>query len=281
MNAIAPSHRVLERLALTCPLGVRFVDAATAAPVREGLRARAWPADAVDRKIDAVVTPGGVHAFHGLPGLRRFENSSADDPWNPPPATRAFRVEVTDDFGRFLPCSFGVDAPARGLASFTDTGSPPWSEDGTVPLFSAPSRRVPGLAVVRAELHDLGTGELAAWAFVEAAYQSGGAQRIARGLADDKGRLALMFPFPEGQARGFGASPPLSGQGLPPQQWALALHFFHQPLPQSEKAADYSLRLNQPQAAAWQGASPLIALTTATLTLGRELDLGTLELSPA
>lgn len=283
MSTLAPPHRKLERLSLTCPLGLRFADAGTHAPVLEGLRAQAWAGEFADRKIDAVRTPGGILAFHGLPGLRSLENSSAQDPWNPLPETRKFRLEVTDELARFLPCRFDVEAPARGLAHFAGAGSPPWSEDGAVPLFSVPSRRAPSLAVVRAELLELASGNPAAWAFVEAVYQSGGVQHIVRGLSDERGCLALMFPFPEGQARGFGGSSPPSGPALPPQQWTLSLHFFHrfpsanEPIP---KTADFSQHLHQPPAEATLMASPITPLTSATLIVGRELNLGLLALAP-
>jgi hypothetical protein len=252
------------------------------------LRASAWPVDVPWQGVTGVVTPSGIAAFHALPGLRAFERSGAEDPWDPPPATRIFQVEVTDPSGRYLPCTFVLQAPTKGLAIFADSGSPPWIKEGAVPLFSAPSRAVPpGLAVVRAELHEFATEQPAAWAFVEAQYSSGGSTRTACGLADDQGRVVLMFPYPEGQRRPLGGSPPTNGvSGLTQQSWELDMLFFYQPLSASphstsepEEAADYAFRLAQPQVSASRGDSPLVPLNEATLYFSQELNLGIVDLA--
>jgi hypothetical protein len=240
--------------------------------------------------IDGVVTPSGIIAFHGLPGLRAFERSDAENPWDPLPKTRLFQVEVTDSAGRYLPCTFVVQAPAEGLVNFDNNASPPCTAAGAVPLFSAPSRAVPsGLAVVRAELHELGSGESAAWALVEAQYSSAGSTRTACGLTDDQGRVVLMFPYPEGQRRALGGSPPNNGvNGLTQQSWSVDLMFFYQSAsnlegsppstPEPEEAADYAFRLVQPQVSASREGSPLMPLEEATLYFGQELNLGNVDL---
>src|SRR5207237_332264 len=158
----------------------------------DGLQVTAWPVNAPplekQARATAVATPSGALAFHALPGLREFERSAVDDPWDPRPPTRKFQVEVVDPLGRFLPCRFSVSAPHKGLDLFADNSSPPLTQNGAVPLFSAPTRPIPaGLAVVRAELHEVATGRRpASWGFVEAVYFSGGVWRIARGMADRK-----------------------------------------------------------------------------------------------
>jgi hypothetical protein len=289
-----PIHEPPERIQLTCALGLRFLDVATGALAGAdvavesvsrtslGLHAEAWPVNAPRQKTIGTVTPSGVLAFHGLPGLRELEKSSADYPWGEAPPPREFQIEVIDKLGRFLPCTFTVTAPQRGLAQFADDGSPPWIEEGAAPLFSAPSRPIPGgLAAVRAEVRDLATGEPAAWALVEASYSSGGSLRTARGLADDAGRVLLMFPYPEGQRRAYGASPPGNARGLSEQEWNLKLAFFHEAIVPVEKAADYGRRLSQPAAAAVGGPSPLTSLTEATLRFGQECNLGVVDLFPA
>ncbi len=282
MSGLHPATHPPERVSLTCPLGLRFVDVTNGTLVTEGLGAIAWPAGNPHRRTNSIVTPSGAHAFHGLPGLRTFENSAADDPWNPPPATRQFQVEVSDEFNRFLPCTFTVNAPAKGLAVFADDGSPPWIEGGAVPLFTAPWRPVPaGLAVFRAELRDLASAQPAAWAFVEATYSSAGSTRTARGLADNKGRVALMFGYPEGQRRAFNISPPGSGRGLAGQEWTLALTFFHHSAFPPELRADYTFRLAQPPILAWRDTSPITPVREVTLLFGRELDLGIIDLASA
>lgn len=289
-----PIHEPPERVSLTCPLGLRFLDVArnafvtadgAGAPLRReslGLRAEAWPVKAPRQKITGTVTPSGVLAFHGLPGLREFENSGLDDPWSSPPPARDFQIEVSDTLGRFLPCTFVISAPQEGLALFAEHGSPPWIEAGAVPLFSAASRTLPGgLAVVRAELHELATGKPAAWALMEASYFSAGSWHTARGLADKEGRVLLMFAYPEGQRRAFGASPPGSARGLSHQEWTLKFAVFYEPVDRPEETADYRRRLAQPLAQAWRGLSPITALEYETLCFGRECDLGVLQLVPA
>jgi hypothetical protein len=289
-----PIHEPPERIPLTCALGVRFLDAATGgfvgadvaveplSRISLGLSAEAWPVNAPRQKTVGTVTPSGVLAFHGLSGLRDVERSTVEDPWNAAQAPREFQIEVIDKLGRFLPCTFIVTAPQRGFAHFAEDGSPPWIEEGAVPLFSAPSRPIPGgVAAIRAELHDLATGEPAAWALVEASYSSGGSLRTARGLADDAGRVLLMFAYPEGQRRAFNASPPGNARGLSEQVWNIKLAFFHDASVPVEKAADYGRRLAQPAAAAAGGPSPLTILSEATLRFGEECNLKILDLFPA
>ena len=288
-----PIYEPPERVSLTCPLGLRFLDVATNAFVnadvaiealqREslGLHAEAWPVNAPRQKKTGIVTPSGVLAFHGLPGFREFENSGQDDLWNSSHRARDFQIEVSDKLGRFLPCTFIISAPQEGLALFAEDGSPPWIEAGAVPLFSAASRSLPaGLAVVRAELHELATGKPAAWALMEASYSSGGSRRTARGLADDKGRVLLIFAYPEGQRRAFNHSPPGSSRGLSEQEWALDFAVFHQAVNDPEEAADYGRRLTQPPATAWRELSPVTLLSGETLRFGRELNLGIIDLAP-
>ncbi|HXM32675.1 MAG TPA: hypothetical protein VN921_03405 [Chthoniobacterales bacterium] len=283
-----------DRVSLTHPLGLRFLDVATNGFVpadvaieplqREslGLEAEAWPLGAPRQKRTGIVTPSGAVAFHGFAGLRDFERSEEDDIWNSQPPARDFQVEVSDKMGRFLPCTFVVSAPQRGFALFAEDGSPPWIEAGAVPLFSAVSRSFPaGLAVVRAELHDHATGDPAAWALMEASYFSAGSRHTARGLADDKGRVLLMFYYPEGQRRAFNSSPPGSARGLSQQEWTLDVGFFYESADHPEKAADYGRRFAQPPAIAWRGSSPVTLLKDATVRFGQELDLGILDLVPA
>jgi hypothetical protein len=289
-----PIHEPPERISLTSALGLRFLDVATGALVGAdvaaeplnrtsfGLRAEAWPVNAPRQRIPGTVTPGGVLAFHGLPGMRELERSRASDPWDDSPPARDFQIEVIDKLGRFLPCTFAVTAPQRGFAQYAEDGSPPWIEAGTVPLFSAPSRQIPGaVAVVRAELRDLATEKPAAWALVEADYSSAGSLKTARGLADDAGRVLLMFAYPEGQRRAYGASPPGNARGLSEQTWNVKLAFFHEAIAPIEKAADYGRRLSQPAAVATGGASPLTVLNEAAVRFAEERNLGILDLFPA
>lgn len=295
-----PIHEPPDRIRRTCALGLRFLDVAAGTPVGAdvaveplnrtssglrtslGLHAEAWPVNAPWQRRTGTVTPNGVLAFHGLTGLRELERSEANDPWDDSRPPRDFQIEVIDKLSRFLPCTFTVTAPQRGLAHFAEDGSPPWIEAGAVPLFSAPSRPIPGgVAVVRAELRDLATDKPAAWALVEASYSSGGSLQTARGLADDAGRVLLMFAYPEGQRRAYGGSPPGNARGLSDQEWDIKLAFFHEAGVPVEKAADYGRRLSQPAAAAAGGESPLTVLNETTVRFAQECNLGILDLFPA
>jgi len=76
-----------------------------------------------------------------------------------------------------------------------DVGSPPQLLLERVPLFSAPTRPVPEpLAAVRAQLREFGTGREVAWSCLGVLIDG-----IPRGLglADEHGRVAVLFPYPE------------------------------------------------------------------------------------
>jgi hypothetical protein len=284
-NLPLPIHEPPERISRTCALGLRFLDEATGRPVSGDsfdLEAEAWPLGASNRKTTGILTPSGIMAFHGLSGLREFENSDANDPFESAPQ-HVFQVAVRDRAGQLLPCTFVVSAPKRGVAAFAGDGSPPWIAEGAVPLFSAPSRPAPaGLGVIRAELHYHASGQPAAWAFVEASYSSGGTRRTARGLADRQGRVIVMFAYPEGRRRAFNSSPPGDSRGISQQEWTVDLTIFHDRSVPAEAAADYDVRWVQPATSAMKGgASPPRSVGPQTLQFGRELDLGIVELEPA
>ena len=107
----------LERVAISCPLGMRFVDEATNTVVSDDLLIEAYPPQNSSRRVPAVANRSGIWAFHGLPGLRRFEYGSDDERrWTPEPPKRPFVVEITDAQRRFLSCRIFVDAPKRVLS---------------------------------------------------------------------------------------------------------------------------------------------------------------------
>lgn len=217
--------RVLERFARNAGLGLRFWDVAGATSTIYGLRVEVYPRANARARARAVVNRSGVYVVHQLPmappppGPRDFETSDLEpqDLW--PAATRAYRIEVSDPAGRFLPLAFDADLPARDLFTWLapwvspphpmplpgDEGSPPALAIGRVPLFSAPSRPVPDpLAVVYAQLREAGTGRDAAWCLLTVAI-AGAVRGV--GLADERGRVAVIFPYPEPPRRSL-ASPP-------------------------------------------------------------------------
>src|SRR5216684_5469045 len=91
---------------------------------------------------------------------------------------------------------------------------------GVVPLFSAPNRiTAGGLARVSADLWDSEAGRPAAWAVLEV--WAGGAPAY-RGVADQDGRVAVLFAYPEPPLHA--ASPPPGGsRALSHQTWPLTL----------------------------------------------------------
>lgn len=202
--------RPLERLARNAALGVRFWDVATGEVAIDGLRVEVF--HRANPHVRAVARPGpsGVYAAHGLPGLREFEFADAEPPqalW--PAATRPYRVEVSDPDGRYLPVAFDADLPARGLFTWLapwvsppqampfpfTPGSPPPLVVERIPLFSAPSRPPQGvLAAVYAQLVEQGTGRALAWTLLGASVAG---VPCGLGLADDRGRVLVLFAYPE------------------------------------------------------------------------------------
>lgn len=199
--------RELERDRTFTPLGIRFWDAALDLPVAHALEVHAWPAGTHHAPLRAVRSPGGVYAFHALPGQRAAYRPAPDeDHPERAGAPREYAIAVDDPSGRCQPAAFSVTLPLgyRGeFLSAHDDASPP-RPAGRAYLFSAAGRQVPpGLAAIRADLVDAGTGAPAAWAALTATV--GGVTRTA--VADERGRALVLVPFP---------TPERLRQGSPP-----------------------------------------------------------------
>lgn len=262
------SPRVIEQLTRNAALGVRFWDAADATSVIDGLQvwviARANPRV----RIQAQVNRSGVYVAHRVPGLRDFEFDGSLDPWTA--AVRPYRVEVLDPLGRFLPMAFDADLPVRGLFTWRapwlsppqpivlpgDVGSPPQLLLERVPLFSAPSRPVPEpLAAVHAHLREFGTQRDAAWSLLGVSIDG---ETRGLGLADARGRVAVLFPYPE---------PPRLSLASPPEArndftWQVDLTAFWSPgsppraVPEIADLADVFASLATPRNVVESIASP-------------------------
>jgi hypothetical protein len=232
------AHRVIESLARTAALGVRFSDIASATSLIDGLRVEVFPHASPHRRVVAHPNRSGVYVAHAVPGLRDFEYGDAEQDALWASALRRYRVEVRDPHGRFLPIAFDADLPARGLFTWRapwlsppepvsdplHTESPPRLLVGRVPLFPAPTRPVPDpLAVVRAHLRDRATGLDIAWGLLGVTIDG---QIRGLGLADAQGRVAVMFPYPE-PPRGTLASPPQERHDF---TWRVELTAFVPPL---------------------------------------------------
>ncbi len=252
---------VAERLTYVTPLGVAFVDSATGRRVSDGLVVRV---DGAPVGVNRV----GVFVVRHLAGLGAVERGAGDgEYWANVRPVRTVRVEVDDPYGRFLPCAFDADVPARGLFRLA-CGSPP-GEALPVELYSAPARPIPACtAVVRTELWDADADAAAAWALVEASVAGG---PPVRGLADARGRATILFPYPE--PSGLDGSPPSLGRRpLTAQTWPVAIRAYAAPQPAAPVARpDLCDVLNQPPATLLAGSPPATPVVEATLEYGREL----------
>lgn len=200
----------LERVARNAALGVRFWDVAIGTLAIDGLKVEVFHRANPHARTVARPNPSGVYVAHNLPGLRDFEFRDVEVPqdlW--PAAVRPYRIEVSDPEGRYLPIAFDADLPARGLFTWLSPwlsppqavafpnapGSPPQLMLERVPLFSAPSRPAPEpLAIVHAQMIEQGSARELAWGLLGVTI--GGVER-GLGLADDRGRVVVFFPYPE------------------------------------------------------------------------------------
>jgi hypothetical protein len=223
--------RILETLVRLPPLGMRCVDISTNAPVTTGLHATATPFGARGKTVTAFTTRSGVLAWQGLPGLHDFEFGEIEDAiLSPsvvsPPATKEFAILVEDLQSRYLPWGVALRLPRADVFRAL--------------LFPAPSRpAVPGLAVIRGSLKDAeryqqdGTPRPAAYARIEAQYETAGAPTVYVGLADWRGQFALFLPFPNPLQPPSGvilASPNTTGRKtIAELRWPVTLSFFYEP----------------------------------------------------
>jgi hypothetical protein len=286
---------VTDRVLHTSLLGVRFWDPVLRRTISDGLKVSAYPAMNPRLRSEAVPNPSGVYGFHNLPGLRDFalreikrpEQQWKDvDPRTPPLHGKRYIVEVTDNRDwrllpffrdwRFLPFLLNVTVPVQeGIWPWSCalSGSSPDTGSSFVPLFSSPTRSIPaGMAAIRAELRDPNAKQPAAWALLEARYQG---VPLARGLADAKGRIVLIFPYPEPARLEF--SPPV---GSPPrersiplrmQQWRIDLQAFYTPDPNPPAIPDLEIiACTQPPAKLWEEETLNTPLTGTAITFGDE-----------
>ena len=281
----------LDRLTMVAPLGLRFHDATTGALVGDGLSVWAYPVGRPSAKQPAIANRKGVYVLHHGSGLREREQGDGSRFYwdHPDPPNKDFVIEVTDVWRRFLPFQFTASLPAEGIFKWDASLDSPLSERTTVPLFPAPTQSVvSGMAVLRADLWDTSIDGPAAWAVIEA-FTAG--KLIARGIADDAGRVAVIFSFPTPLSFA-SASPPGSPLGSPPiatspplteQVWPLELHAFYTPDRPVVSPPDFAetgpplpdlrFTLSQPPATLWGDAELTEILQETNLRFGRELIL--------
>lgn len=274
----------LDRLTMVAPLGLRFHDTTTGTIVGDGLSVWAYPVARPSAKSQAIANRRGVYVLHHGYGLRAREiGDGSRFYWdNPVPPNKDFVIEVTDLQSRFQPFQFTASLPNEGIFKWLDS---PLSTQTTVPLFPAPTLSVAsGMAVIRADLWDASIDAPAAWAVIEA-FTAG--KFLGRGIADDMGRIAVIFGYPTPLSFA-PASPPGSPLGSPPiatspplteQVWPLELRAFYtpdrpivSPLEVGPPLPDLRFTLSQPAATLWADADQTEILET-NLRFGRELIL--------
>lgn len=271
----------LEKVSHYTPLGIRFWDLAGQTVVANGLDVTARPLLRPGPIRRAFQTLSGVYAFHALPGMRALEASDPDLPagerrldTSPPVASR-FVVEVNDRLGRFLPHTFQVDVPFRGIYPIGFSFSPSESDLPGFALFSDPSRpTLSGMAVVRAQLVErLGVGQFrpAQFAVLEVQLPSG---EIWTGIADRNGSVVVHFPYPPFDATLSPPSPPIVSPQSRLQSWDLTVQVRYRADTQSKADTfatlpDLGAILTQPQAQIWP-----IQVGSAQTTLSSRLEFG-------
>ena len=292
---------VIATLSRTAPLGLRFWDEATGRVVGDGLIVTAYTPDSPLRRIEARVNRSGVYVLSGLPGLSKVEFGTGDDKfWKELPAKGTFNIEVIDSWQRFVPFLLTVEAPVKRVVTspFAAEASPPATSRG-IPLYSTASRSVPAaMAVLRAELREWSAGgnhegEPARWAVLEARSEG---RLIARGVADDKGSVALLFAYPAPVTHPLGSPPAISppgaeGPALRDQQWPIELsasfdrlnpsppflNWPYPPYPRWPALPDLADVLTQSPATLWSDSERTEVLTEAVLSFGRELIVGSID----
>ena len=262
---MTPAYRTLESVPYPTAFGVRFWDDSIGLPVNtSGLEVALYPQfnPALRARVDGGLGGGYV--------ARRL-------PWTPAQSA-AFEVEVHDPAGDFLPIRFAATLPSASRFRLA-CGSP--APGPFVPLFSSPGRTVPAaMAVVRADLWDIVHGRPAAGALLEITPAPG---LRARGMADQRGSVSVIFGYPE-PVRFTGFSPgDASGLPLDQQTWTAGLRVFYAAA--TAWPRDLCEVLNQPLGTAWVTSAATTALTSVLLRMGagcvaRSLDAVTLQSLP-
>jgi hypothetical protein len=280
IEQIYASSNPRERVTIFTPLGIRFWDSVKDAQVKDGLVVIAYPEGAHQKGTRAFRTLSGVYAFRGLPGLHDVEYSRERLSITSPPISARFIIHVFDRRRRFLPLVFGTDLPHYGIYPTR----PPLSSPGDGPpgfyLFSAPTRpSTPALAVVRAQLIervDAITQRPAAHAVLEVEVPDG---RTWYGVADERGTVAVLFPYPTFTITTGLTSPTAIPSVAPVQSWHLNVRLRYEPsaltfsngfqIPDLRSVFAQSPGRLWPMAAAQPGQS--VSHMSAELIFGREL----------
>jgi len=281
----------LETLRIFTPLGIRFWDLALNSEVTDGLVVNLRLLNSQAPPLYARQTPSGAFAFFGLPGLRTAEYPEGQDQTGPA-RTFTYIVTVQDTVGRFLPEVLVYTLDQTGAVSIN--GIPDSARGARLAyLFSAPTRPVPpGLGGVRAYLIDDATNAPAAWAVVQV--QVDGQAEVWPGIADDRGQVLILVPYPLVDRLRLG-SPPGSGQGtLNSQSWPVTVQVLYSPGALTFPLTNMNgivwpfmvtpnlkgILEDQQPATIWAGPGTPVTQLAATLNLGQDLILRSAGASP-
>jgi hypothetical protein len=275
--------KVLKRLVLPAPLGLRFRDVATGLPVMGDLEVIVTSIRNPARTASLAVNGRGVWYARRFPGLSDATLAGTSD-WTA--LRQPCRVVVNDPAGRFLPLEVVLDLPVRGIVNWpgwaalphgplapfvdADSASPPVVSRDALPLFSSPGRVSPApLAEIRCQLQR-DDGRPAAWALLAASH--GGRVR-AIGQADAEGRVVLFFAYPERPRPSLATSPPT----ITDFRWSLELAAYWNGLDPKEtpEFGEVMAQLAHPRTLFEATVSPPQPLPSQLLSFGRPLVLRT------
>jgi hypothetical protein len=280
---------LLDRLTTVAPLGLRFHDASTGQVVGDGLNVSAHPLGQPHSVRDLIPNRRGVFVLHDAPSLRTVENGIGDDDYWENLPRKDFVIEVRDGQNRFIPFQFVAALPHRGVYEWQEPamGSPPTTTTRSIPLYSAPARIAPaGMAVIRVDLWDPTREVMGAEAAAAVLELYDKDSFVARGIADQKGRVALMFPYPapinfapsSPPGSPLGSPPRAAGPALTDQVWAFsvrALYAIQSPpqMPSNDSLPDLRALLSQPPAVLWADEAQTDELLDVAVQFGQPLIL--------
>jgi len=212
-----------EDLTIVTLLGFRFMDAAIEQQVSDGLQVKMRREDGGGRVVTARRTPSGHYAFTDIPGLHEFgypDDLSELDSVASPPFQINYVVEVRDTLRRYLPAAKRIALP------LPPSGSPPARHSlRDFYLVSAANRPVPpGMAVFYTQIAEFATRGPAPHAVMEVDVDG----ETVFGMADQEGRMAVLFPYPTVVVT-LSGSPPSGNAPILSQHWDLTYRIRYQP----------------------------------------------------
>jgi hypothetical protein len=277
---------IIEKLSIVAPLGLCFHDVATGERINEGLNVSVYPVttNARKKRASAFANRSGVYVLYKAPGLEDFINGAGDaEFWEENTPQKSYVVEVSDNEKRFQSFQFTIELPVKNIYQWENIPvASPNKNLASVPVYSAPTRKISGgMSVVRATLRDA-SDVPAAWAVLEARFEG---NLVARGIADQDGQIVLIFPTLAPQSDPLISPPATATQiSLAEQNWILDLTVKYEPdifqssppVPaesDEEVFPDLRLALAQAPGKLWADVEQTEEYETATLNLGRELIL--------